>query len=175
MSTCQCRCSETREVSGCIKCELNFKCDNESHIHFNQVHVCKYDLCGVKFREESELKDHIGGHHGSSLEPPVEEDNDNHEKEVGDKEVKDDNSTQQINSAIDSSDAKESVSSCNLCDKTFFDENELEWHIRKQHSKKSESVYSCNLCDMIFAGEGDLELIIRKQLDWHIRKQHTYW
>ena len=56
MSTCQCRCSETREVSGCIKCELNIKCKNESHIHFNQIHMCKYDLCGVKFREENELK-----------------------------------------------------------------------------------------------------------------------
>ena len=29
----------------------------------------------------------------------------------------------------------ESVSSRNLCDKTFFDENELDWHISKQHTK----------------------------------------
>ena len=49
MSTCQCRCSETREVSGCINCEWNFKYENKLHIHFNQVHVCKYDLCGVFF------------------------------------------------------------------------------------------------------------------------------
>ena len=72
--------------------------------------MCKYDLCGVKFREESELKDHIKGHHRSKLEPPVEEGNDKHEIVVGDTEVKDDSSTQQINSAIDSSDAKDDAS-----------------------------------------------------------------
>ena len=46
----------------------------------------------------------------ASPKPPVEEGNDNHEKEIVDIEIKDDNSTQQINSAINSSDAKDDAS-----------------------------------------------------------------
>ena len=40
-----------------------------------------------------------------------------------------------------------SVSSCNPCDKTFFDENELDWHIKKQH------IYWCYTCSTTFYNE----------------------
>ena len=39
-------------------------------------------MCGVKFTEESELKDLIEGHHGSSQEPPAEANDDKHEKKL---------------------------------------------------------------------------------------------
>ena len=65
--------------------------------------------------------------------------------------------------------------SCIMCDKVCSDEDDLEWHARRQHSRKSESVYSCNLCDWIMTGENSLERSIRRDLDQHIREQHTYW
>ena len=45
----------------------------------------------------------------------------------------------------------ESASSCNLCDKTFFDENELDWHIRKQHLRLGWPAlpFECELCGAV--------------------------
>ena len=44
----------------------------------------------------------------------------------------------------------ESVSSCDLCDKTFFYENEIDWHIRKRHTKWRLGwpalPFTCDLC-----------------------------
>ena len=61
---------------------MTFKCEDELDNHINQVHMFKCDLCGVYEFEESELRDHIEEHHGSSLEPPAEANDDKHEEEV---------------------------------------------------------------------------------------------
>ena len=67
---------------------MTFKCEDELDNHINQVHMFKCDLCGVYEFEESELRDHIEEHHGSSLEPPAEANDDKHEEEVDKASVK---------------------------------------------------------------------------------------
>ena len=68
-----------------------------------------------------------------------------------------------------------SKNKCNMCDKVCSDEEDLDWHLRKHHSRKSESVHSCNLCDYIITGENSLERSIKSSLDQHMKKQHTHW
>ena len=60
----------------------------------------------------------------------------------------------------------ELVYSCNQCDKTFFDKNELDWYIRKQHLRLGWPALplKCDLCGAAY---------IRKiELEFHIREQH---
>ena len=66
----------------CINCSVIFEKEDEFDNHVSQVHVFKCDLCGVYEDEESGLKDHIEEHHGSSLEPTAEANDDKHEEEV---------------------------------------------------------------------------------------------
>ena len=65
-----------------------FEKEDEFANHVSPVHVFKCDLCGVYEDEESGLKDHIEEHHGSSLEPPAEANDDKHEEEVDKASVK---------------------------------------------------------------------------------------
>ena len=60
----------------------------------------------------------------------------------------------------------ESVSSCNLCDKTFFDKNELDWYIRKQHLRLGWPALplKCDLCGAAY--------IRKSELKDHIEEHH---
>ena len=88
------------QIRFCIGCDLTYECEdewkkiyeceNEFKEHYNQMHIFKCDLCGIKFAEKTELKDHIEDHHGSSLEPTVEESDDKHEGEASNKEGEND-------------------------------------------------------------------------------------
>ena len=59
----------------------------------------------------------------------------------------------------------ESVSSCNICDKTFLDRNELYWHIRKQHLRLGWPAlpFKCDLCGAAYIRKVELEIHIRDQ------------
>ena len=60
-----------------------------------------------------------------------------------------------------------SVSSCNMCDKTFFDGNDLSWHTRKQHLGLGwpDMPFKWDLCGAAY---------IRKiELQDHTKKHHS--
>ena len=76
------------------------------NLHYSQKHMFSYTFnCGVRFKEEVDLKAHKKDHHSSNSEPTVKEGN-KHETVGGDTEVEDNDSAQQTVSAIGSSDAK---------------------------------------------------------------------
>ena len=60
-----------------------------------------------------------------------------------------------------------SVSSCNICDKTFFDGNDLYWHIRKQHLGLGWPAmpFKCDLCGAAY--------IKKIELKGHTKKHHS--
>ena len=77
----------------------------------------------------------------------------------------------------------ESVSSCNICYKTFFDENELDWLIRKRHTMrvgwpdfpfkcKSEFDNQLNQMHMIRCDLCGAAYIRESELKDHIEEHH---
>ena len=101
----------------------------------------------------------------------VEEIDDKHEKEVGDTEVKDDNSTQQINSTINSSDDKDDVSTEVSGTNNDKQEEEVDKaSVKPRKQKKNDSIclkkgasvknvkmFKCVLCRVKFKKESELE------------------
>ena len=67
------------------------------------------------------------------------------------------------------------LTACDMCGNIYSDEEDLDRHLRKHHSRKSESVYSCNLCDYITTCENSLESSIKSNFVRHMKEEHTHW